>query len=369
MTPSWLRRSILAAILLIAGVAEAWAIDYIVPEAGLRFPKWLGRFVMDEGTQASRGEQGHMLRYTRGGFIGSVYVYDGGRGKIPDGVRNPVVQAELERARNDVLSVARMRRLPAPVRTADAVDRDAGIEFLSTTYRLDDLRTQRDSVVAITGLRGHFIKLRMTAPPGADGSDFGTFRAHLATLLTGGTVPAQPPPAPPPPAVRVTDLSLPDALGGYRRVAGSSPLGMMATDTLEASYRKGSISVAKVSFYRRTGISSADGIQAPAIRAEVDDHHIEMMQAAAHGIASGLPYTTVAPHSPNPVSFGAYGGPTWPFLRAIVALRGGGVWESEMAVYLTSWRGYFLRVDALHYAHDGDDLRVFMSALVRALPR
>ena len=148
-----LRRTILAAVLLVVGAGRAWAIDYVVPEAGLRFPKWLGRYMMEDGQQAPRIELGHMLRYSRGGFIGSVYVYDGGRRPIPDGVRNPVVQDEFDRAQQDIFKVARMRNWPAPVKRADAVNRDAGREFLSATYILDDTRTRRDSVVAITGAR------------------------------------------------------------------------------------------------------------------------------------------------------------------------------------------------------------------------
>lgn len=182
---SRLRRTILAATLLVAGAGPTRAADYIVPEAVLRFPDRLGGFILERGARAPYAQLGHIIHYKGVDLTATVYVYDGGRRPIPDGARNPVVQAEFEQVQRDILAAAHARGWPPPVKQAEAVMRDTAIEFLTATYRVESPSRRDDIVVAISGARAHYVKVRITIPAGGDQVDAGVFLRHVGALVTG----------------------------------------------------------------------------------------------------------------------------------------------------------------------------------------
>jgi len=374
MALSRLWRSTLAAILLIAGAAEAWAIDYVVPEAGLRFPKRLGRFVLEDGSQAPHAELGHVIQYKGSALIATVYVYDGGRRPIPNGVRNAVVQAEFAQAQREIFAVARMRGWPTPVKSADAVTGDTGIEFLTATYRLDSPSQRNDSIVAISGARGHYIKVRMTLPAGGDHVDPRVFLQHVGALVTGKHAPIAPVP-PSVAAIAPGDASWepPHNLARFMRSGEDefplfAPLGAEPLKTYP--YRQQSIG-ATLHLYRRDGLPTREGATSPEVAKELSDATAATSLFGALGAVAGQHQnnrSSVLDH--RAVSVGVYGGRAMQFQRVILR-HSGGPQPQDTQVFLTAWAGQFLRVNFGYATGEPgvDAVQLFMSALVRALPR
>lgn len=362
-----------ALVWLVAAIVPARAIDYVVPEAGLRFPDRLGGFVLEGGQQAPRLELGHILQYAGRNFIGSVYVYNGGRPSVPDGVRNPVVQAEFEQAQSDIFAVARMRGWPAPVKSADAVTRDTSVEFLTATYRLDSPSAQQDSVVAITGARGQFIKVRMTVPAGGDHVDLRAFLQHVGALVTGARAPAMPALPPAAAAIPGAPWEPPQTLARFIRSGEDkfplfTPLGAEGVKTFP--YRHQRID-ATVHIYRRDGGPRTDGATSAEIVEEVENIRVATaLWGGLSAIAGRSENNATSVLDRRLMSVGTYGGRTMQFQRLVLGLSGGPD-PREMPIFVTAWGGQFLRVNLGYAAGEpaGDEVRLFMSALVRALPR
>lgn len=165
--------------------ASAWA-EYLVMEAGLRFPDRLGSVTLWKGDRYPQAALGHGVEYRAPGFAGSVYVYDGGNPNIPDGTANNIVRAQFTQARNDIFAIQRQRNLPDPQLITERPIRAGNIEFLAASYRF--VRNDVDSVslVALTGFRRHFVKLRVSVPAasGAAGTaQIDEFVQSVARLL------------------------------------------------------------------------------------------------------------------------------------------------------------------------------------------
>ena len=355
-------------------VLPASAADYVVPEARLRFPDRLGGFVLESAQRAPAVELGHILQYVRGDLICSVYVYNGGHGRIADGVRNPTVQSEFARAQQDIAMVARLRNWPSPILRGDGLRKNADIEFMTAMYSLDDHQTRRGSLLAITGARGHFVKLRMTGPAEGDLKDLLLCFDSVSSLIAGAPIPDAPMPRPsPPPAAGGRSFSaetmpLPYVLGGFQRQADIPHDGSVPVGAVSFHYSRGETN-ASIYLYRRGKQPAGDGIVSPDVTTELHERLRDLVVSIGRSLGSGrLRHRHIAPEDARQVSFGTYGGPTMSFLRARVMLSQGDEPDREYPIYLTAWRGYFLRINATHETADADSVRLFMSALVRALP-
>jgi hypothetical protein len=175
----------------VAGPASA---EYLVPEAGLRFPDSLGSLTLWTGKKFPQAGLGHGIEYrTRApGFdtpvyvAGSIYVYDGGNASVPDGIGSSLVRTEFGRARGDIATIAKMNNLPPPELLEERTIKASGVEFLSATYRMVRNDNPVVSFVGLTGARRHFIKLRISVPTakGATGTaEINAFVAGVARLL------------------------------------------------------------------------------------------------------------------------------------------------------------------------------------------
>ena len=203
---AWIRMG--AAILaVLAGwsfVGPASA-EYLVPEAGIRFPDRLGSLTLWKGEKYPEASLGHGVEYRvrapgfdRPVFVaGSIYIYQGGHEFIPDGIGSSLVRAEFARARGDIATIARMNNLPPPELLGERTIKASGIEFLTATYRMVRNDNPVISFVGMTGARRHFIKLRVSVPTamGATGTnEIDAFVAEVGRLLavTSGAIEGPP---------------------------------------------------------------------------------------------------------------------------------------------------------------------------------
>lgn len=183
-------RFCLAALAFLTSVslgASAWA-EYLVMEAGLRFPDRLGPATLMKGDRYPQAALGHGIEYRAPGFAGSVYVYDGGNQNIPDGTASDIVRAQFTQARNDIFTIQRQRNLPDPQLIGERPIRVGDIEFLAASYRFTRNDIESISLVGLTGFRRHFVKLRVSVPAasGAAGvAKVDEFVDGVARLLAG----------------------------------------------------------------------------------------------------------------------------------------------------------------------------------------
>jgi hypothetical protein len=157
-------RFILPILALIAslGLANvAWA-EYLVEEAGLSFPDQLGSATQAKGQRYPQPGLGHGIDYRGPGYGASVYVYDRGAKDIPDGIEGAIVRSEFARARSDIFAIQKQQNQPEPQLLKESTVRVNGFDFLTATYQYPRSGTDTYSVVAMTGFRRHFVKLRIS---------------------------------------------------------------------------------------------------------------------------------------------------------------------------------------------------------------
>jgi len=152
---------VLLAFLAPLGIGTASA-EYPVEEVGLRFPDQLGGAQLVRGHRYPQDYLGHSISYARGGLGASIYVYHGGQSNIPDGITGPVIRAQFAKARGDIAAVQRQQNAPEPQLLGERTIDAGGVEFVSASYLY--MRQNRDaySLVALTGFRRHFVKLRVS---------------------------------------------------------------------------------------------------------------------------------------------------------------------------------------------------------------
>jgi hypothetical protein len=132
---------------------------------------------------------GHGIDYNGGSYGASIYVYDRGVSGIADGIASDVVLSEFARARSDIAAVQRQQNVPEPQLVGERKVSVGGIEFLSATYRYrrGDLDTL--SLVAMTGLRRNFIKVRISTRASDDDAAqarLDDFLQNFGLVLAGG---------------------------------------------------------------------------------------------------------------------------------------------------------------------------------------
>lgn len=154
---------VLLAFLAPFGLGTAGA-EYLVEEAGLRFPDQLGGAQLARGQRYPQDHLGHSISYGRPNFGATVYVYHGGQSSIPDGIAAPVVRAQFAQAQGDIASIQRQQGAPAPQLLEQRTMNAGGVDFLGASYRYT--RENRDtlSFVGLTGFRRNFIKVRVSVP-------------------------------------------------------------------------------------------------------------------------------------------------------------------------------------------------------------
>ncbi|MBV9836185.1 MAG: hypothetical protein JO055_17335 [Alphaproteobacteria bacterium] len=186
-----MRAALRLAVLLFACLGLAWQVgsaraEYLVMEVGLQFPDRLGSVPLWKGERYPEAVLGHGVEYRAPQFAGSVYVYNAGNPAIPDGTANDVVRTQFARARSEIAAYQRQQNLPEPQLLSDKPIRVNAVEFLSASYRLVRSNVESLSLIAMTGYRRHFIKIRVTVP--AASGDAGTrqmeeFVQNVARML------------------------------------------------------------------------------------------------------------------------------------------------------------------------------------------
>lgn len=162
----------LAALLAGLGWAGTACADYLVEEAGLRFPDQVGAATQSGGRRYPQAGLGHGIDYRGPGYGASIYVYDRGVPGIPDGTASEVVRAEFAQARRDIFAVQRQQNAPEPRLVGERLVKVGGVEFLTATYQYRRGDAEALSLVAMTGLRRHFIKVRISTRA-SDGDEAG----------------------------------------------------------------------------------------------------------------------------------------------------------------------------------------------------
>ena len=188
-----MRATLRFSVLLLVCLGLAWQAgparaEYLVMEVGLQFPDRVGSARLWKGERYPDARLGHGIEYRGPGFAGSVYVYNAGNPDIPDGTANAVVRTQFARARNDIAAFQRQRNLPEPQLLAEQPIRAANVEFLAARYRVVRGDVVSVSLVAMTGYRRHFIKIRVSVPvaSGAAGTrQMEEFVQDVARILAG----------------------------------------------------------------------------------------------------------------------------------------------------------------------------------------
>jgi hypothetical protein len=186
-----MRTSLRFAVLLLTCLGLAWQVgtaraEYLVMEVGLQFPDRLGSVPLWKGERYPEAMLGHGIEYRGPGFAGSVYVYDAGNPNIPNGTANDIVRTQFARARNEIAAYQRQQNLPEPQLLSEEPIRVNNVEFLTASFRIVRSNVESLSLVAMTGYRRHFIKIRVTVPAasGAEGTrQMEEFVQNVARML------------------------------------------------------------------------------------------------------------------------------------------------------------------------------------------
>ncbi len=135
-----------------------------------------------------RPDAGVAVSYTSDGIEATLYVYDSGRGPIPSGTRDDVVRTEFTDAFRTIEKVAEMTGAAPAEMTALGTRWFAGatsrLAFLYAGYEQAATggAPARVSEVYVTGARGHFLKVRITARGAARNGFAETVRRFMADL-------------------------------------------------------------------------------------------------------------------------------------------------------------------------------------------
>lgn len=109
---------------------------------------------------------GYSVVYTNGRWKADVYVYAAGVANIPDGPSSPVVIGQLAQAAGDVrTAVAQGIYRGSEDRGGVRVPGEAGARLTCRAFAIDHAALgPTESLLCITGLRGQFVKFRLSGP-------------------------------------------------------------------------------------------------------------------------------------------------------------------------------------------------------------
>ena len=109
---------------------------------------------------------GTSVVYTNGRWKADIYVYDGGVANIPDGPSSPPVTGQLTQAAADIgTAVAQGIYRGSEDRGAVQVPGSAGARLACRGFTIDHTALgPTASLLCLTGLRGRFVKFRLSGP-------------------------------------------------------------------------------------------------------------------------------------------------------------------------------------------------------------
>lgn len=132
------------------------------------FPAELAGFARGPRTdyEARAPGLGTSVAYTNGRWKADIYVYDGGVANIPDGPSSPTVAGQLAQASRDIgTAVAQGTYRGSEDRGAVQVPGAAGARLACRAFTIDHPALgPTESLLCLTGLRGKFVKFRLSGP-------------------------------------------------------------------------------------------------------------------------------------------------------------------------------------------------------------
>ncbi|HEV2542218.1 MAG TPA: hypothetical protein VGU70_05590 [Methylobacterium sp.] len=135
---------------------------------GFDFPAEVAGFTRGPRTdyEARAPGLGYSVVYTNGRWKADIYVYDAGVANIPDGAPSPAVAGQLAQAADDVKAavaqgIYRDSKDRGPVRLPG----EASARLTCRTFTIDHPALgPTESLLCLTGLRGQFVKFRLSGP-------------------------------------------------------------------------------------------------------------------------------------------------------------------------------------------------------------
>jgi hypothetical protein len=156
----------LAALCALAGAARP-ADD--PPGPKIEFPEVKGLTRGDKQTYP-KPELGYSVGYTARGFVATVYVYNRGLKKIPDGAKSDEAKQEMQRLVGE-LDLAQEKGLYKSVQAVgkeETVTLGKGKNAPAALLRRFEIERQDGVVVSegyVTGFKNHFLKVRISHTP------------------------------------------------------------------------------------------------------------------------------------------------------------------------------------------------------------
>lgn len=161
-------RSFLAQIALSVAAAVLLALPAIARAPDFDFPAEVAGFARGPRTdyEARAPGLGYSVVYTNGRWKADIYVYDAGVANIPDGASSPVVTGQLAQAAGDVrTAVAQGIYRGSEDRGAERLPGEAGARLTCRAFTIDHPALgPTESLLCLTGLRGQFVKFRLSGP-------------------------------------------------------------------------------------------------------------------------------------------------------------------------------------------------------------
>lgn len=130
-------------------------------------------------------ELGYSIPYQSidGGTV-TIYVYNGGKKSIPDGVTGKLLKSEIDQAKSDIIQIGEMGRYQNVKEVKSEIVTLGGnggeTKALYSLFSFSVGGREVDSEIYLFGYQGNFIKIRATRPKSKDES----VKAALNSLLT-----------------------------------------------------------------------------------------------------------------------------------------------------------------------------------------
>ncbi|WP_036302755.1 hypothetical protein [Methylobacterium sp. 77] len=135
------------------------------------FPENLSGFARGPRTdyESRAPGYGYSVVYTNGRWKADVYVYDGGVASIPEGATSPAVATQAEHAVREIgAMVERGHYRSSQDRGVVRLNGATGRKFACRAFAIDHTALgSTESLMCITGLRGKFVKFRLSSPVAA----------------------------------------------------------------------------------------------------------------------------------------------------------------------------------------------------------
>ena len=152
-------------------------------------PPTLAGFNKGEVTdfETKKAGLGYGINYGRSGWRADIYIYDMGLAFVPTGPKNKVMDAQLERAKQDILAVQKAGgysnvQIKRSFEVKDANGKPAFSCIALQLVRQD--MGASDSFLCLTGAAGKFVKVRISTAQSADSADTAErFLKELAGIL------------------------------------------------------------------------------------------------------------------------------------------------------------------------------------------